>query len=233
MASFALRELPAELRPRERLDRHGVDALSLKELIAIVLSNGTQGKSVLSLSEELIVRFGSLDRLLEASIFELMEIKGIGRAKAIQLKAVFGIALKCRQVAIPDKQTIAAPEHAYAIAKNEIAEEKQEVLMVILRDVRGCLIHQESVSKGTLSEILVHPREVFYPAVRYKAHSLILAHNHPSGDPTPSQADLELTRCLMHAGRTMGISLDDHLIVCAHTYISLCEKGYIPARARY
>jgi DNA repair protein RadC len=233
MPSFALRELPLELRPRERLERHGVDALNLAELIAIVLGSGTQGKSVLSLSEELVVRFSSLERLIDASIVELMEIKGIGRAKAIQLQAVFCIARKYKQIAIHDKHTIAAPEHAYAIAKNEIAQEKQEVLMVILRDVRGCLIHQEAVSKGTLSEILVHPREVFYPAVRYKAHSLILAHNHPSGDPSPSEADLALTRCLLHAGRTMGIALDDHLIVCPHSYISLCERGYIPARARY
>lgn len=233
MTSFPLRQLPLELRPRERLERQGVDSLSVAELLAIVLGSGTQGKSVLHLSEELLVRFGSLERLCEASLVELMEIKGIGKAKAIQLKAVFGIAWKYRDAVLTDRQMITSSEQAYALAKQEIAREKQEVLLVILRDVRGRWIHQESVLKGTLSEILVHPREVFYPAVRYKAHSLILAHNHPSGDPTPSEADIALTRTLLQAGRTMGIALDDHLIVCPHSYTSLREKGYIPKRASY
>ncbi len=233
MVSFAIRELPKELRPRERLERHGIQALSVAELLAIILGSGTQGNSVLDLSREILVRFGSLERLLEASVVELMQIKGIGKAKAIQLKAVFGIALKCKYQEAPDKTQIGSPEQAYALALPDLIQEKQEVLLVLLRDVRGCLIHQEVVAKGTLSEVLVHPREVFFPAVRYKAHSLILAHNHPSGDPTPSEADLTLTRHLIFAGRTMGISIDDHLIVCPHRFTSLCEKGFIPARMKY
>lgn len=233
MVSFAMRELPQELRPRERLERQGTQALSVAELLAIILGSGTRGNSVLDLSREILVRFGSLERLLEASVVELMQIKGIGKAKAIQLKAVFGIALKCKYAEAPDKAQIASPAHAYALASPDLAQEKQEALLVLLRDVRGCLIHQEIVAKGTLSEILVHPREVFFPAVRYKAHSLILAHNHPSGDPTPSEADLTLTRHLILAGRTMGIALDDHLIVCAHRFVSLRDQGFIPARARY
>jgi DNA repair protein RadC len=225
---MTIRSLPIEERPRERLLQNGVDALSLSELIAIILGNGTQGKSVLDLSQEILERFGGLERLLDASVVELMQIKGIGRAKAIQLKAVFGIALKCKKPLLSEKYQISTAQQAYAIAQAEIAHIPQEVLLVILRDVRGFFIHCEQVSVGTLSQVLIHPREVFYPAVRYKAHSMIIAHNHPSGDPKPSQADLELTRALIQASHVMGIGLDDHLIICRDRFISLREIGCLP-----
>lgn len=221
--------LPEEERPRERLLCQGVDALSLSELLAIVLATGTKGKSVLDLSEELLTHFGSLQSLLDASVSELTEIKGIGKAKAIQLKAVFGIALRSQRLSLPDKPSLNTPKEVFDLIRSDIAHEKQEMLMVVLRDVRGRLIHRERVSVGTLSEVLVHPREVFYPAVRHKASSLIIAHNHPSGDPTPSQADLALTRLLLQSSRVMGIGLDDHLIVSARSFISLREKGFLGA----
>lgn len=223
-----LKSLPKEERPRERLLSSGINALSLSELLAIILGSGTQGKSVLKLSQEILERFGGLERLLDASVVELMQIKGIGKAKAIQLKAVFGIALKCRKPSFSQKNAITCASHAYDLAQAEIAHIPQEVLLVILRDIRGNLIHHEQVSMGTLSQVLVHPREVFYPAVRYKAHSLIIAHNHPSGDPTPSRADLELTRVLIEAGRVMSIGFDDHLIVCRDRFVSLKEIGCLP-----
>lgn len=230
----SLKSLPAEERPRERMERDGMDSLSHVELIAIVLGSGMQGKSVLDLSKEMLQHFGGFEKLLDASIVELMQIKGIGKAKAILLKAVFGLALKCKKPCYSDKYSISSAREAYDLAQAEIAHIPQEVLLVILRDVRGNLIHFEQVSMGTLSQVLVHPREVFYPAVRYKAHSLIIAHNHPSGDPKPSQADLELTRALIQAGHVMCIGLDDHLIVCRDRFISLHEMGCLPRkRARY
>jgi DNA repair protein RadC len=229
-----LKSLPLDERPRERLERDGIDALSHAELIAIVLGSGTFGKSVLDLSQEVLEHFGGLEKLLDASIVELMEIKGIGKAKAILLKAVFGLALKCRKPLYSQKYKISSAQEAYDLAQAEIAHIPQEVLLVILRDVRGNLLHLEQVSIGTLSQVLVHPREVFYPAVRYKAHSLIIAHNHPSGDPKPSQADLELTSALIQASQVMCIGLDDHLIVCRDKFISLRELGCLPkGRARY
>jgi DNA repair protein RadC len=224
-----LKALPMEERPRERLLSEGVDALSHVELIAIVLGSGTRGKSVIGLSREILEHFGGLERLLDASVIELMQVKGIGRAKAIQLKAVFGIALKCRKPSFATKHTITCSKHAYALAQGEIAHIPQEVLLVILRDVRGNMIHLEQVSQGTLSQVLVHPREVFYPAVRHKAHSMIIAHNHPSGDPTPSKSDFELTRALLQASHIMSIGFDDHLIVCRDRYVSLRELGCIPS----
>jgi DNA repair protein RadC len=227
-SQHGLKSLPLEARPRERMLNDGVNALSIAELIAIVLGSGTQGKSVLNLSNEILVHFGGLEKLLDASVVELMKIKGIGRAKAIQLKAVFGIALKCRKPKFLEKRSIFSAREAYEIAQAEIAHLPQEVLFVILRDVRRKLIHCEKVAIGTLSEVLVHPREVFYPAVRYKAYSLIIAHNHPSGDPTPSNADLELTRNLIQAGHVMGIRFDDHLVVCRDRFISLREMGCFP-----
>lgn len=210
----------------------GYDALSLAELFAIILGSGTKEKSVLELSNELVSRFKTLNQLLDASIVELMQIKGIGKAKAIQLKAIFGIVLRCQKLTVMTP-LISSHQEAYLIAKAEIEHCKQEVLLVLLRDVKGQLIHREQVASGTLSQVLAHPREVFYPAIRYKAHSLILAHNHPSGDPTPSSADLDLTRMLMQSGRLLGISLDDHLIIGRNSYTSLHQKGYLLERAKY
>ena len=221
-----LRSLPAQERPRERLVHLGPDALSLTELLAILLTTGTKDKSVLELAQEIVVRFGSLDRLLEASIEELVEVKGIGQAKAIQLKAAFGIALKTHQKPVAAQETIHARQ-AYELVRHELAHQKQEILMVVLKDVKGRLIGMEKVSVGTLSDVLVHPREIFFPAVRHKASSLILAHNHPSGDPTPSETDLVLTRHLIRSSRIMGIHLDDHLIIGASSFISLRESGFL------
>jgi DNA repair protein RadC len=219
---MTLSELPSEERPRERLLKYGADMLSLTELLAILLVTGTKGKSVLDLAQEIIKKFGSLQGILEATVPELTEIKGIGHAKAIQLKAAFGIALKSAR-SLPAQIT---SESAYAFIKDEMENLKQEKLIVILKDVKGRLITHETVSLGTLSEVLVHPREIFYPAVRHKANSLILAHNHPSGDPTPSPADLRVTRALLQSSKIMGIGFDDHLIIGHGHFVSLKNSGF-------
>lgn len=227
-----IKALPPEERPRERLLREGLDALSFSELFAIVLGSGTKRKSALDLAKELVVHFESIDKLFDATVVELMQIKGIGKAKAIQLKAIFGIILKCRKLSA-SRSPISSHEEAYLIAKAEIAHCKEEVLLVLLRDIKGRLIHREQVAVGTLTQVLAHPREIFYPAVRHKAHSFILAHNHPSGDPTPSHADLDLTRRLMASANMMGIALDDHLIIGKDQYISLHQRGYLMERTKY
>lgn len=220
------KEIPPQERPRERLMRQGAESLSLVELVAILLSTGMKGKSVIELAQEIVIRFGGLSGLLGASLRELMEIKGLGRAKAIQLKAAFAIALKTSEVFL-EKEKRLSSQDAYELVKNTLSQEKQEILMVFLKDVKGKLITYEKVSVGTLSEVLVHPREVFYPAVRHKANSLILVHNHPSGDPTPSQADVEITRHLLRSSQVMGIKMDDHLIVGKSSFVSLRERGLL------
>lgn len=219
---MSLHNIPIHERPRERLIHHGTDRLSLQELLAILLTTGTKDKSVLMLSQEVIQRFGS--RLTEVSIEELMEIKGIGQAKAIQLKAAFAIAKKLTPKPIDTKGPLHIND-AYELVRDQIAHQKQEMIMVILKDVKGRLIKTVNVAIGTLSDVLIHPREIFYPAVRHKANSLIIAHNHPSGDPTPSPADLEVTRYLIQSGRVMGIHLDDHLIIGANSFTSLKALG--------
>ncbi len=224
--SYALRNLPSEDRPRERLLKGGAESLSLSELLAILLSTGTKGKSSLLLAQEVLARFGSLSGLLEASIAELEEIKGIGSAKAISLKAALEIASRATGTDRAEKPPARTSNEIYALVKDCLGNAKQEMLMVVLRDVKGRAIHQELIGIGTLSEVLVHPREVFYPAVRHKAHSLVVVHNHPSGDPTPSKADIDLTAVLVQSGRVMGINLADHLIVGAGKYTSLRQEGY-------
>lgn len=225
MSLFA--QIPKHERPREKLWKEGADALSLQELIAILLGTGTRGKTVLALAQELLLHFGGIRGLLEASSEELMEVKGIGRAKAMILKAAFSIAKKSRQESLIPNEKIKNAKDAFELAKMFIGDLKQEALLILLRDVRGRLIHREVIGLGTLSEVLVHPREVFNPAVRYRANSLILVHNHPSGDPTPSKADFELTSYLVRSSKILGIFLDDHIILGDDCFTSLREKGFL------
>lgn len=220
-----IKELPFAERPRERLRSRGVDALSIVELLAIILSTGTRNTSVMDVAAKILSHFGSLAHLIQASIEELLEIEGIGPAKAVQLKAALGLAHKASLEAHGHLVRIESHE-AYALVRFELQSLKQEALFVILKDVKGRLIAVERVSIGTLSQVLIHPREVFFPAVRQKASSLILAHNHPSGDPTPSKADIEITQHLLRSSKIMGITLEDHLIVGASRYISMRKEGY-------
>ncbi|HSX11835.1 MAG TPA: DNA repair protein RadC [Chlamydiales bacterium] len=221
-----IKHLPAHERPRERLARHGSDALSTIELLAILLGSGTERRSVLELAGDLLAHFGSLAALSEASLEELKQVKGIGEAKAIQLKAVFGLLLRIETK--KESLLLDTPEAVFALIHSELAHQKTEVLMVVLRDVRKCCVHREIIAKGTLTEILMHPREIFHTAIRHRAHSLIVAHNHPSGDPTPSTRDLEVTQVLVVAGKVVGIELSDHIIVGRESFVSLYKKGLLP-----
>jgi DNA repair protein RadC len=221
---MSLHNIPVHERPRERLLRLGPGSLSLSELLAIILNTGTKKKSVLALAHDVVTRFGSVENLIDASIEELMEVNGIGKAKAIQLQAAFAIAHRALHKPVDERVSLHTND-AYELVREQLAHQKQEMIMVILKDVKGRLIKMENVAIGTLSDVLIHPREIFYPAVRHKATSLILAHNHPSGDPTPSPADLEITRHLVKSGRVMGINLDDHLIIGANSFTSLKTLG--------
>ncbi len=223
---YSILHMPEEERPRERLVRRGSEALSSAELIAIILGNGTKEVPVMQLAQAVLARFGTLRQLAEATIDELLQIKGIGMAKAIQLKASFSLGARAsHQVAAP-RYKIDNPIHAYHLIKEELIKEKRELFLVILLDVKSVLITHQIVSIGSLSNTLVHPREVFYPAIRHKASSMILAHNHPSGDPTPSKEDYEITKTLIETGKIVGISVVDHLIVSQEGYISLRQQGF-------
>lgn len=219
--------LPASELPRERLQRDGVDALSIQELLAILLGTGTQGKSVLVLAQELLLTFGGMNGLLNASIEELTQVKGIGKAKAIVLKAAFGIALRASKETAEPLPIVSSVEDVINLAEPRIGHLKKEALFVILRDVKERLIHSEVIALGTLSEVLAHPREVFQVAIRHGAYSLIVCHNHPSGDPTPSDADMQLTLRLLECAKLVGIALADHVVIGKKKHVSI-KKGAFP-----
>lgn len=222
-----LTKLPPQERPRERFLTLGGDALSLTELLAICLGSGRQGRSVLHLAEELLATFGSLSSLLEASVSQLTQVKGIGQAKAVQLKAIFALAKRFQRRAGAAKFPVKCPKDAYYLIAPYLEDEKQEKVALLFRNVKGEIFHHEIIASGTLSEVLVHPREVFHHVLIHRAFSFILVHNHPSGSPTPSKCDIELTRLVETSGRLMGIRLDDHLIIGKRTFVSLWERGAI------
>jgi DNA repair protein RadC len=195
-------------------------------LIATLLGSGTKSKPVLQLAQEILAHFGDLGKLAEATVEELCQIKGIGMAKAIQLKACFNLGHRISRQALAPKYRIDQPIHAYNLLKDELEKEKRELFVVILQDVKNYVICHQVIAMGTLSMTLIHPREVFYPAIRHKAASLILVHNHPSGDPTPSRQDFEVTQALHDAGKLIGISVNDHLIIGERSYISMRQNGF-------
>lgn len=230
ISSYSVLKLPEAERPRERLMRCGPETLSAAELIAIILGSGTKSAPVLQLAQQIVARFGCLQKLSGATIEELCQIKGVGIAKAIQLRAAFNLGLRASRQIISPKYKVEHPVHAYHLVKDELISEKRELFVVILQDVKGCVISHHIVAIGTLTHAPVHPREVFYPAIRHKAASLILVHNHPSGDLTPSKQDYDLTKKLIEAGRLVGIPVNDHLIVSEQGYLSLRQTTDIFSR---
>lgn len=218
---YSLQQLPESERPRERLLRFGAESLSAPELIAIILGSGTRQAPVLQLAQAMLAKFGTLQHLADATVQELCQVKGIGHAKAIQLKAVFNLGLRLSKQNISPKYKIEHPVHAYHLVKDDFLAEKREIFVVILQDAKGCSLGHHIVSIGTLTETPVHPREVFYLAIRHKAVSMILVHNHPSGDLTPSKQDYELTQKLISIGQMVGIAINDHIIISHEGYYSM------------
>lgn len=217
--------MPATERPRERFVAYGPGVMSTLELIAIILGSGSKTMPVLKLAEELMIRFGSLPEIAEASIEEICQISGMGVAKAIQIKAALELGKRAYKPVDATKIRIQKPSHVYEILKDTLEMQHSENFVVVLLDTKGMLIGHQTVSVGTLSKTLVHPREVFHPAIRRKAASVIIAHNHPSGDPSPSEEDLTVTEQLVQSGKTLGIPVHDHVIIGKNKYCSLREKG--------
>lgn len=219
-----MKGIPICERPRERLRRLGHGALRSDELLAILLGSGSKKDPVMQLSKELIARFGSVEGLSQATLEELQGVSGIGLAKALKIKAAF--ALSSRKDPLIENNTIRTPQEAFNAARPYIQNEKREHFLAILLDVRSRLISVEIISVGTLTATLVHPREVFFPAIRKKAHSLIVVHNHPSDNLTPSEEDILITKQLHEASKLMNIPLIDHLIIGRHNYYSFKENGF-------
>src|SRR5436853_7728728 len=231
MAQVKIREMPQEERPREKLAAHGASALTDPELIAILLRTGVAGKNAVEVGRELLKKHGSLRGLSRCTVDELRKIRGVGFTKAVQLAAAFDLGRRIAQETLA-KQKIDSTEMANELVGAEMRRLRKESLRVILLDTRYHLIRIEEVSIGSVNESIAHPRDVFRPAVVSSAYAMIVVHNHPSGDPSPSQTDHSLTRRLAEAAELLQIKLLDHIIIGAPAdgrwpYFSFKEAGIL------
>ncbi len=227
--TFTVNDLPRQERPRERLRKFGSQALSAQELLALVIGRGVSGKSVISIAQELMTTFGSVKGVSEATIEELAGIKGIGVAKAAQLRASFelGKRQELEKESWYDGYDIKDPQGVVRVIRASIRDKAKEHFKLIILNTRNRITAITNVSTGTLSASLVHPREVFKDAIRHSASSVVLAHNHPSGDPEPSEEDLRITRRLIDAGKIIGIDVLDHIIIGKNSFSSFKERGLL------
>ena len=230
--STRLKDQPVTERPRERLIQRGPDALSATELIAILVRTGLPGINALDMGKQLINRFGSLSAMSRASVDDFRSIRGIGKDKAITLVAAFTLARNMAEELQRESPVLDNPEAIARLLREENRVKSVETFQVLLLNTRRRLIRVEQLSQGTLDTILVHPREVFKSAISAHAAAMVLVHNHPSGDPTPSEADIKVTRDLIRAGQLLKIEVLDHVILGHATvdrpkdYSSLRELGY-------
>ena len=226
-SSFTIHDLPRQERPRERLQKFGAEALSAQELLALVIGRGIPKKSVMNIAQELLARFGNVKAIGQATIEELSQIKGIGLAKAAQIKASFELGR--REELEPELKNfdIKDPESVVKAIRASIKDKAKEHFKLILLNPRNKIIGISTISIGTLNASLVHPREVFKDAIMHTAASVVLAHNHPSGDPEPSEDDITITKRLIEAGKILGVEVIDHIIVGKNGFFSFKEKGLI------
>ncbi len=230
--SFRLKDQPASERPRERLVARGPDALTHAELIAILLRTGLKGVNVVQVGQNLLQKFGSLNALALASVDEIIKIPGIGRDKAATLVAAFALARRMEQERREESPVLDNPPTVVNFMRESNRLKNVESFQALLLNTRKKLIRVEEISEGILDTILVHPREVFRAAIAANAAAIVLIHNHPSGDPTPSDADIRVTRDLIRAGQLLKIEVVDHIIIGHATaertkdYSSLRELGY-------
>jgi len=231
-AGIRIKDLPASERPRERLAELGADALRTSELIAIILRTGLQGISAIQIGEQLLQKFRTLDALSRASLDQLREVKGIGRDKAIALKSAFTLARRMAQELHGESPLLDNPASIADYLREENRVYEVERFQAVLLNTRRKLIRVEQISQGLVDTILVHPREVFKAAIAANASALVLVHNHPSGDPSPSEADIKVTRDLIRAGQLLKIDVLDHVILGRRAtlngkdYASLRELGH-------
>jgi DNA repair protein RadC len=231
MPSYTIHDLPARERPREKLAEQGGAALSDSELIAILLRTGMKGRNAVEVGRDLLVHFHSLGGLARASVRELASVKGVGQTKALQLAAAFNLGNRLARETL-SKSRIDSPELVYNLLGSEMRAMHREALRVILLDTRFHLLRIEEISLGSLNESIAHPREIFRPALVYSAYAVLVVHNHPSGDPAPSEADHRLTRRLAEAAQLLQIKLLDHIILGSPDngrtpYFSFKESGVL------
>ncbi|NWG02508.1 MAG: DNA repair protein RadC [Syntrophaceae bacterium] len=226
-SSYKITRWPQKERPRERLLQQGPHTLTETELLGILIGKGTRKKTAIDLARELLDRYESLQKLFSRSPSELMRIKGIGSAKAAILSAAFELVRRIESQSHPPKVSFKRSSevaHHYLPLMRDL---RKEVFKVLLLNRANRLTKEVTISEGTLEASLVHPRDVFHEALLEPAAGVILIHNHPSGNPSPSEEDLRITKQLVEAGRLLGIKVYDHIILAGESYRSLADDGLI------
>src|SRR5437763_14822155 len=218
-----VRELPSHERPRERLEHFGPQALSLAELLAIILRTGTRGDNALELANKLLAKYDGLAGLVRADFRELCAEHGMGEAKSAQVKAALEIGRRLALLPVQERYTVRTPADAANLVMLEMAYLDNEQMRILLLDSKGQLVEKVSLYQGTANSSVLRAAEIFRPAVIRNCPALLLCHNHPSGDPTPSPEDIQATRRLVEAGRVMDIELVDHLVIGQQRFVSLKE----------
>lgn len=222
--SLTIRELPYSQRPREKALQVGIEALSDSDLLSILLGNGSRGKNALSLAHTILSRFQNFRLLAQASVQDLQKIHGIGPVKSLEIKACLEIARRFQQVELRPGLLLNNSSQVFGYYHEKLRDQKREKFFAVLLDAKHRIIRDELVSVGSLNFSIVHPREVFAPAIREAAESLILVHNHPSGDATPSREDIQVTKRLIEVGKVVGIEVLDHIVIGNGVYFSFVEQ---------
>ena len=223
--SLMIRNLPATERPRERLQYYGAAALATSELLAILLRVGIEGESVLHVSQRLLGKYGGLAGLARASFEELCQEKALGPAKVTQLKAALELGRRLMTVSPQDRPQVRSPAEAADLLMTEMGLLEQEQLRTILLDTRNTVLGVPLVYQGSLNTAVVRVGELFRHAIRANAAAIIVAHNHPSGDPAPSPDDVRVTRAVVEAGKLLNIDVLDHLVIGHQRFVSMKERG--------
>ncbi len=221
-----IKEMPLKERPRERFLTYGREALATHELIAIILRTGTKARSVIDVAQSLFYKYDSIRALNQASIDDLVRVKGMGKAKAVQLLAALELGKRLHQERYLENVTLTTPQAVYGFLKADLEMLTQEMFYALYLNTKGRLIKKQLLFMGSLSSAIVHPREVFKHAVTVSAASIIIVHNHPSGDPTPSPSDIDITETMVETGRLMGIDVMDHIVIGQGKYYSFREHGH-------
>lgn len=222
-----LMDLPKNERPREKMLRYGADSLSNGELLAIILRTGSKSENILNLSNRILSQCGGINGLLSSNIQDLQDLKGIGEAKATQLIALSELSRRFKSFKSGEDIKIKQPKDIVDYVMEDLRYLKKEYLKLIMLNTKNVIIKSVDISVGSLNSSIVHPREVFIEAIKCSSASIIVCHNHPSGDPTPSKEDIGITSRLKECGKLIGIEVLDHIIIGNGIYVSLKEKGVL------